>query len=434
MAGDSKSFQSNIQLLFEELELAVQWERPSILLAVCKSSITQTKAKAALEGQVSKLGQAVQSIEVDSENADIPRRMLESANPASTVFFVSNLDKGGGENGKAAYRTLNMHREFFVDQRVKAVFWLTPAESASLPKHAPDFWAFRHRAIEFAGPRGSSRKSLPAGALVWRLRSAEQVPAEIRRTIEAQEQLLAGLPATPESSAQRIELYEILAILHWKLGESAQALDALSRGLALAGSQQLTQARGWLLNGVGIISFERTDFSKALEIYTEVLESNRQDGFLWMNLGVTLSALGKYREALFRSEQALRLTPLDSRLWTTAGHLHLYAGRLDEAIVHFRRARELAPEEDPPRAGIAICFGLMGLAEDALQELGLEEPDGTAVPPYLLATKQAILGDGQGALDMLKRMIANGECSAAELRRDPSLAAALSPSQISALS
>ena len=33
------------------------------------------------------------------------------------VFFISNLDWGGGEDGKQAYRALNMQRELFVENR-----------------------------------------------------------------------------------------------------------------------------------------------------------------------------------------------------------------------------------------------------------------------------------------------------------------------------
>jgi tetratricopeptide (TPR) repeat protein len=433
MPVDSRSFQSNVQLLFEELELATQWERPSILLAICKSRITQGKAEKALEKHVTGLQHGVVRILVDRENADVPRRMLESGRHAASVFFVSNLDQGGGEDGKAAYRSLNMQREFFVDQRVKVVFWLTPGEASALPKHAPDFWAFRHRVIEFAGPRASARKSLPAGALVWRLRAEPSAPASIRESIRAQESLLHGLPAGTEATAQRIELYEILANLHWKLGGAADALDALSRGLAIAGDHSLAHARAWLLNGVAIVSFERADFEKAAEIFTEILETSPEDGFLWMNLAVTLAALGRNREALFRADQALKLSALDSRLWMTAAHIHLVAGKVDEALRLFQKASELEPSAPGGQLGIAASYALMGLAEEAAKELEALKRTQHGASAYVQACSLAIMDDGQRALEVLGSALESEQYSLAELRRDPGLAAALTPAQLSSL-
>ena len=431
--NDSKSFNSNVQLLFEELELATKWRRPSILVAVCKSALTQNKAQRQLEKQLTRLGHAVVSLEVDRDHADVPARITELGNLDSTFFFVSNLDQGGGEDGKAVYRALNMQRETFVEQHIKAVFWLTPSEASNLPRHAPDFWAFRHRVIEFATPRSTTRKSLPAGVLLWRLQRSGESAGEARKVIEAQESLLSQLPEGPESTAQRIELYEILGQLHWRLGEAARALDALSRGLAIAKTEQLADARAWLLNGVAIISYERRDFDKSHEIYTEILADRPQDGFLLMNLAVTLSALGRNREALFRSEQALKMAPADLRMWTAAGHLRAFAGKIDEAVIHFRKAADLVPGAAAPHTAIAVCYSLMGLQDEALRELALAVEASAADTTFTEACRQAVAGNGDRALVTLREALGRGELTAVDIQRDPNLAALLLPNQLTSL-
>ena len=54
---DRGSFEDRVAILFEELEMAIKWGRPSILLAVYKSEFIRAEAEASLEKQVSEVGQ-----------------------------------------------------------------------------------------------------------------------------------------------------------------------------------------------------------------------------------------------------------------------------------------------------------------------------------------------------------------------------------------
>ena len=432
-SDDGKTFDSNLQVLFSELELAIKWSRPSILLAVYKSEFTQERAASQLERLLRGLGQDVVRIRGDREHADIPGLILEHGNAERTSFFVSGIDQGGGEQGKSAYSILNMQREAFVDHKIKAVFWLTRSEASNLPKHAPDFWAFRHRVVEFASPRASSRNSLPAGAMIWRLSRPEESTGAIRDAIQANSELLGELPEVRESASQRIELLEILGYLSWKLGKTAEALDAFSRGILISQNDALAQARAWLLNGVAIISYERRDFHKALEIYGDVLGRHEGEGFLWMNLSLALGALGKSREAIFRAEQALRLAPNDSRLWSSAGHLHVALGRLDEALPFFEKAIELKPDSEEHHASLAVCYNLMGLQEEALLALESIPPDPEMRQGYMGACKEAILGNLERSRELLRGALQAGEFPGALLQRDPNLRALIDAPLLAAL-
>jgi len=115
-------FEENIDILFEELDLATKWGRPSVLLAVNKSKFGMEKSQKILEERLRKAGQNLIHIVVNNERSDV--HQLISMEPAAgeTIFFVSNLDWGGGQDGKDAYRSLNLHREFFVEKHIKAVF------------------------------------------------------------------------------------------------------------------------------------------------------------------------------------------------------------------------------------------------------------------------------------------------------------------------
>ena len=49
----------------------------------------------------------------------------------------------------APTRRMSLQREYFVDRRIRIVFWLTQNEIVKLAHAAPEFWAHRHRVVEF---------------------------------------------------------------------------------------------------------------------------------------------------------------------------------------------------------------------------------------------------------------------------------------------
>jgi hypothetical protein len=200
-----ESFEERIDILFRELELALKWDRPSILLAIYASDFVRADAQFALAARLRKLGQTTTDYRVDEENADIPLRLSEHPDRAHTVFFVWGLQYGGGVDGRNAYRALNIRREYFVDYRLRAVFWLTEAEAIALPKYAPDFWAFRHRVIEFMD-RPEPHAAKIGRALAWSDWDERTLREDTDAKIELRLALLKDLPPGDETLAARAEL------------------------------------------------------------------------------------------------------------------------------------------------------------------------------------------------------------------------------------
>src|SRR5512146_2878635 len=119
------SFDENIDILLEELVLAEKWHRPSLLLAIHKSKFGQDRAQTALEQRLKSLGHTVTQRVVDPEHSDVPHLAVTAAASHPTIFFVSNLDWGGGADRKDTYRALNIYRELFIDNSLLVVLWLT---------------------------------------------------------------------------------------------------------------------------------------------------------------------------------------------------------------------------------------------------------------------------------------------------------------------
>jgi tetratricopeptide (TPR) repeat protein len=142
-------FEDRLNIVLDELSLGIQWDRPSLILAVYRSDVIKNLVQTSLAKSLAESGQSVFHYVVDKFHYDIPIELLEHPDRDHAVYFVSGLRWGGGRGYSNAYRALNMHREILVEAKIKALFWLTKFEAVQVTRHAPDFWAFRHQVIEF---------------------------------------------------------------------------------------------------------------------------------------------------------------------------------------------------------------------------------------------------------------------------------------------
>jgi len=154
----SKASKVGMEILKDEIQLAFKWQRPSILLAIQKSKLDLLKNQLALEQEIIKTNKVVKWLNVDKNEPDIINIMCGTPDHSGVVFFVSGIGHTNNKDNIKIYNALNLHRELLVEQNIRVVFWLTELEAAKLPYYAPDFWAFRHRVIEFAPGRGAKKK------------------------------------------------------------------------------------------------------------------------------------------------------------------------------------------------------------------------------------------------------------------------------------
>ncbi len=141
--------EDRVNIVLDELSLGIQWERPSLIVLVYRSEHIKKKVQTILAKALEESGQIVLQYVVDNLHYDIPLDLLDHPKHKKAVYFVSGLRWGGGRGYSNAYRALNMHREYLVEGNIKAIFWLTINEGKQLARFSPDFWAFRHRVVEF---------------------------------------------------------------------------------------------------------------------------------------------------------------------------------------------------------------------------------------------------------------------------------------------
>jgi tetratricopeptide (TPR) repeat protein len=429
------SFEENINTLLEELVLADKWQRPSLLLAVHKSKFGQDRAESALEGKLKKLGHNVIYITVDKERSDVPHLMVATPAASGSVFFVSNLDWGGGLDRKDAYRALNIYRELFVDNHLKAVFWLTINEASTLARFSPDFWAFRHRVIEFTGQRIPRQVKLSAGVLLWDLQNSVDPYDTLEARIAVREELLAKLPHNNEARSARIDLFNNLSYLYWAGGDSEKAAHQLMAALDLAGQQYAGKVRSSLLNGLAIIAYDARNFDRAVELLELALQDSPEDALLLINLSASRSALGRNQDALTVAKKAVKGSPRDPRIWSALGYICAATGKYDEAIAAFDKAVELAPRVAAYYLALAICYDLVERPDETARQLDLARNlAGDQTRVYLGICEAALEGNAATAFELAQAAIRSQQLSPFELRRDPNLSLLMDPRQIAEMS
>jgi Flp pilus assembly protein TadD len=138
-----------------------------------------------------------------------------------------------------------------------------------------------------------------------------------------------------------------------------------------------------------------------------------------VNLAIILNALGKNAEAVIHGRRALRLMSTDARLWNTMGHLHIRMGKPDQAVSFFKKAVELASKVSAYHIALAACYGLLGLLDEAREEIVSARKNSKDQDLYLRICQEAILGNPESAQSLLRSSIMEGQISKLNVQRDP---------------
>jgi tetratricopeptide (TPR) repeat protein len=358
------SFEEHVAALYGELEQAINWDRPSILLAVYASEFARADAEDALATELSGLGQAVAYYRVSSqEDADIALELSRQPDILHTVFFVSGLQWGGGEN---AYRALNYRREIFVDYRIRVVFWITEEEATVLPDQAPDFWAFRHRVIEFFDLPAPKRAAEIENELFWASNEERALRLDTDAKIAYRETLLKDFDESKEALAPRAVQLASLADLYWAKRdyEKAAELWRQVRGLAerlkdahlrvacYIGLGNIYRAIGWYKRGM-------TSFQRALELNPASIPA-------YTGLGIVYRILGRYQNAIDTYQQAIKQNAKEPSPYNGLGWAFLVIARHDEARSAFSHTLELDPKYISAWNGLGKTYASIGRSNEAI--------------------------------------------------------------------
>jgi hypothetical protein len=430
MGQNTKSFRENLSIICDELRLARRWGKASIILTIHRSVFSQDKTKKALSKKLGGMDYHVVEILVNEVEGNFIEYMLKHKNVKNLVFFISNIGWGGGEDEKDGYRFLNLYRETIVEQELKVVFFLTLNEAASLPEHAPDFWAFRHRVLEFGSPRTYKQKRPPVGLMLWHMENSFTPAKDVKSRISNQMKMLTDINDQAESVSLRIDLQYELGFLYWLLGDYLNAEKTLSEGIELAKTYELADSLVRLKNGLAILCYELENYQRAMDLLEPVIEENPRDCLILLNRAIILFAMKKRYRAIIKGKKAASRCAQNFRVWNSLGYLYYYTGKMDEAETCFQTAIDISPKFDYLYESLAICYLTIGLSDKANAQLDQANKFLSNREIFQAVLRDFIAGNTEKVPRLIDTAIEAGIITKFDIGRDPTLYALFDSDEI----
>ena len=205
------------------------------------------------------------------------------------------------------------------------------------------------------------------------------------RTREIGDQILKGLP-------DNVRVLELTGAAEYRLKNYLQASALLGRALKLAPGQLLTRqmlAQTFLREGQP---------SKTIEVLKPVLESKQVDGGTLAIAGEAYLQMGDAKRSEEAFQRAVKASPSDTRVRTTAAMAQLTRGSSAAAVAELEK---IAGGDDSPRADLALISAKLrekdyAGALKAIDRLETKMPD-QALPLQLRGRVLALKNDVPGA-------------------------------------
>ncbi len=347
-------FQDRIDILFREIELAVRWDRPSILFAIYKSDITRDEVNSVLREKLESISQKTHLIQTTFNNQfDFLDQISELPNLAQTVLIIDGFNWECGPEGVRVFQEFNKNREFFIDNNIRAVFWLFENEVSDFAANATECWVLRHRVVEFVDLPQLEQESIQSLESLWqgpdKPSTADLPPDSLpKEDLKIQENDI--------ESNSRANAFLNLGIIFWRKGNLKRALKYVkaSEEISVKFANQSLQAQ--CQNALALVYTELGNVDEAVAAYEYAISISPETEYLWNNLGQLLSKNERNVEAINAFNKALVSFPRDFLSWNGLGQVYLKLGAYQNAISAFDKALEISPNYDYSWEGIGKAY------------------------------------------------------------------------------
>lgn len=425
----NKAFDTGLDILAGEIDLALKWDRASILIAVHFSKQREAETQSALEKIITKHRQKIMYTNVSAQTPDVIREICGRDDIKETIFFVTGLGNANSLSSGRVFQALNNNRELLVESRVRIVFWLNGVELSELPRHAPDFWAFRHRVVEFDSGRGSRNQVIPAGAFLWNEYIAHTDDQTLAKERGQDENLLSQLPEGVDSLAIRLDV--LLRIIHrdWLLNDLQAFSTRIQSMVSLLQIHPFPEYQAWMWSAQAVMLYEEAKFKEAHDLFSRAIESLPEDPRLAINAALALHGIGRNSDAIRSCKSAIKSQPNNHSFWLVMGYIYMHTRKMTEAVESMRKACELNPYETNPLYALAICLNGNSQPEECSAVLASLEKDHAAVSLVQQACHLILKKKMNEAMSQLQRAIHERRITLRQLTLDPNLCALLSPQE-----
>jgi tetratricopeptide (TPR) repeat protein len=362
----SSSLEEPIDILFRELELAAQWERPSILFAIYRSESIRDQVMAELENRLKSIGQKVQLFPLKGEERlDFVQQLSQFINSSKTILFLDGFRHDSDPNGAKAFEEINKYREYFIDNSLRAVFWLFEKDVQKFAARATECWYLRHRVIDLIEEIQPSQlflETLDAFLQTREPQNPQDQPPYVQQEIES---LSEELPLQTSHAATLC----ILGLLCSRRNDDQNALIFLRNALEISKTTTDNDLQIHCLKALAVIQAKMGNTSEAICLYKQAIPLSAETGPLWKNIGLLLSMKQEHQEAVDAFLNAVKNSHQDHSSWTHLGYAYFNLGQFTQSISAFETALELFPSSDAAWAGLGETYLSMEETDSAIVAL-----------------------------------------------------------------
>ena len=364
------SFEEKIRSIHAEIELALRWQTPIIVVGLYANEHVLQDAQTQLSQQLSSSQQNLIHIRLTQKKPNLVD-LLKDSDTSQAVFSVTGFEDGGGNDQADSYRFLNLHREYFIETRTRILLWLKPNEFQKMALYAPDFWAFRHLVFDFSDNRSTPKRSakfegIPIQQFPW-----DVVDNELEAALAYRQKALTEMPATNETLAFRLDLHGEIAGIFFAQQKRKKASLMLDNALRLIPDGHLEQIRSKILLGMAVIFISDDLPLQAEALLLQAKEISALSPAHYTVLSQSHRLSGRNSEALIAAQKALRNTPENAALWNEVGNIHANLGHFEDSLNAYQKAYSHA--NDPRilinQAALFLSVGRNKEAENCLQGL-----------------------------------------------------------------
>ncbi len=362
-----ESFDERVEILTRELELAIQWNRPSVLLVLYNSEYVRADVESALENFLIEQGQKVVNVDLNEKpGSQVIKSMQDLENVENVVFFVTGAKRPPMQQANL-FMEFDRHKDILNAKNIRLVFWLTQNEISRLAFCAPGLWACRQRLIEFVDAPKPEQILQTAIETSW-IGTGEFTDRydDTEDKISLRESYLNELPEAAESTSARADLLLTLGVLHWRKGDFEKAENSLRRALKAAIQMEDSWFEAECYNAIALVKSSQGKNDEAIDDYKRAIHLAPEQIFVWNNLGNLCMKIMRNDEAMLAFQKALEQNQKDPVAWCGLGNVYYKIGYIDDSISAYRKAIEYAPTLAHPWNGLGDAYASVGRDIDAI--------------------------------------------------------------------
>ena len=157
----------------------------------------------------------------------------------------------------------------------------------------------------------------------------------------------------------------------------------------------------------------------AINSYREAAKYEPRDATVWSGLVALYKKQRKYRDAIEAQKKVCEANPKTASVWYEIGVLYLFLEELNEALLAFQRAIELNSKKGNYHASLTNTLRRLGRDAEALEQELITRPLMETENEYNRACFEAICGNANDAIELLKIALDKEQASLEWVRQDP---------------